>query len=198
MNALLSSVENFFTSNVLLTTTAVDVSDKARMLGFDVQFLIQTGIHMVTGLLLFAILGKLLFKPVKEILIKRKETIANEYETIKRESEAAAALKKGYEIKIGEINKEAEEILTKARQAAIAQENKILHEARQEADRIHSRAALAIEREKEKVRDDIRKEIIEVATLMASKFVASSMTELARNELFEKAVSEMGEDTWLS
>jgi len=198
LNALLSSVENFLASNVLLTNTTADVSEKARILGFDQQLLIQTGIHMITGLLLFAILGKLLFKPVKDILVKRKETIANEYETIKRETETALALKKGYELKISEINKEAEDILTQARQAAVTQENKILHEARQEADRIHARAALAIEREKEKARDDVRKEIIEVATLMASKFVAASMTELARNELFEKAINEMGEETWLN
>lgn len=194
MNALIS----FLTNSVLLTNTATDLTEKARILGFDQQLLIQTGIHMATALLLFAILGKLLFKPVKDILAKRKQAIADEYEKLSKETEAAAVLKKGYELKIADIKKEADEILEQARQAAIAQENKILHEARQEADRIHARANLAIDREREKAREEIRKEIIEVATMMASKFVAASMTDLAKNELFEKALSEMGEETWLN
>lgn len=198
MNALISSVESFLTSFVLLTNTAADVSEKARILGFDQQLLIQTGIHIITSLLLFAFLGKMLFKPVKEILAKRKQGIADEYETLKKETEAASVLRKGYELKIAEVKKEADEILAQARQAAIAQENKILHEARQEADRIHARATLAIEREREKAREDIRQEIIEVATMMASKFVAASMTDLTKNELFEKAINEMGEETWLN
>lgn len=198
MNALISSVEGFLTSVVLLTNTADANADMARILGFDLQLLIQTGIHIVTALVLFYILGKLLLKPVKEILAKRKQAIADEYEKLSKETEAATVLKKGYELKIAEIKKEADEILEQARQAAIAQENKILQEARQEADRIHSRATIAIEREREKAREEIRKEIIEVATMMASKFVATSMTDLAKNEMFEKALSEMGEETWLN
>lgn len=198
MNALISSVDGFLTSVVLLTNTATDLAGKSRILGFDQQLLIQTGIHIATSLLLFFFLGKMLFKPVKEILAKRKQGIADEYEHLRKETEAAAVLKKGYELKIADVKKEADEILAQARQAAIAQENKILHEARQEADRIHARASLAIEREREKAREDIRQEIIEVATLMASKFVAASMTDNAKNELFEKALNEMGEETWLN
>lgn len=198
MNALISSVEGLLTSFVLLTNTADDLAEKSRILGFDQQLLIQTGIHMITALALFYILGKLLFKPVKDMLAKRKQAIADEYEKLSKETEAASVLKKGYELKIAEVKKEADEILEQARQAAIAQENKILQEARQEADRIHARASLAIEREREKAREEIRKEIIEVATMMASKFVAASMTDLAKNEMFEKALSEMGEETWLN
>lgn len=198
MNTFLSSIDYFFANRVLLASNAADYSDKARILGFDQQMLISTAIHAATILLLIFILGKVLFKPVSKILVNRKENIAKEFKTIEIENETALALKKEYEIKIAEINKEADEILSNARKKALDQEGKIVQEAKQEADRIHARTSLEIEREKEKVNDDIRKEIIQVATMMASKFVAVSMTEQARNDFYEKALDEIGEDTWLN
>ncbi len=198
MNLILNGIEKLLANQVVLAETAKDLSENARILGFDMQLLLQLGLHIITVLLLFAILGKLLLNPVKDILTKRKQGIADEYEKIKTEMETANALKTGYELKIADVKKEADQILSDARQAALVQEGKIIHEAKQEAERIHTRAQLAIEREKEQAREDIRKEIIEVATMMASKFVATSMSESARNELFEKALNEMGEDTWLN
>lgn len=182
----------------LLAANAVDYSEKARILGFDQQLIISTVIHAATALTLIFVLGKLLFKPVNKILANRKENIENEFEAIEKNKKTALALKEEYELKIAEINKEAEKILSKARKSALDQESKIISEAREEADRIHTRAALAIEREKSKVKDDIRKEIIEVATLMASKFVSTSMTDQIRDELYEKTLSEIGEDIWLN
>lgn len=197
LNALLSSAYGLINNNLfLLTTTATDVEGKARILGFDSQLLLQTAIHGATALALFIILGKLIFKPVNKILEKRKETIANEYQIIKIQTEKGNALIEDYEVKLTHIKKEADEILAEARKAALAHENKMLSEAKLEVDRIFARSKLEIEREKEKVKDDIKKEIIEVATLMASKFVAATMDEKTRSQLFDQAISEMGENTW--
>ena len=57
---------------------------------------------------------------------------------------------------------------------------------------------LEISREKEQIKDDMRKEIIEVATTMASKFVAHSIDESKKEALIEETLENMGESTWLN
>ena len=58
--------------------------------------------------------------------------------------------------------------------------------------------ALQLELEKAKAEDEIRQEIIKVATAMAGKIVTVSLTEEQQNALLEETLKEMGDDTWLS
>ena len=54
------------------------------------------------------------------------------------------------------------------------------------------------ELEKLKVADDVKKEIVSVATAMAGKVAAASIDEAKQQELIDETLKEMGEDTWLS
>lgn len=60
------------------------------------------------------------------------------------------------------------------------------------------RAHLEVEREKEQIKDEMRREIIEVATVMASKFVAASISEEQKNTLVNETLTDMGDSTWLN
>lgn len=77
-------------------------------------------------------------------------------------------------------------------------ENDIIDEANEEAARVKNRATQEIELEKAKAEDEIRQEIIKVATAMAGKIVTVSLTEEQQNALLEETLKEMGDDTWLS
>ena len=58
--------------------------------------------------------------------------------------------------------------------------------------------AIEIEREKDQVKDDMRKEIIEVATEIAGRFVVMSISEKQQQEIVEETIEAMGDDIWLS
>lgn len=165
---------------------------------FEPELVPQIALHILTALALFFILGKLLFKPVRNILEKRKDEIAGEYKRIEEDTEAVATLKTEYEGKLKNINKEADQILAHARKRAIEREDEIIKEAKAEADRLMKRAHLEIEREKEQKKDEMRREIIEVATVMASKFVAASISEEQKNTLVKETLTGMGDSTWLN
>lgn len=167
-----------------------------RILGFDLQLLIQTGLQMMAALLLFFVLGRLLFNPVREILRKRQEEIENTFKKIETDSKEAETLKSEYDGKLKNIKLEADKILSHAHTRAIAREDEIVKEAHEEANRILQRAHLEIERERESMKDDIRREIIEVATLMASKFVEASLSEDQQRVLINQTINEMGDDIW--
>ena len=163
---------------------------------FTPQTAVQIVLHMITVLILFYVLYRLLFNPVRDILEKRKQEIADEFQRIDDDTKAVALLKTEYEGKLTNINAEADQILAHARKRAIEREDEIVKNAKDEADRLIKRAHLEIAREKEQMQDEVRKEIIEVATVMASKFVAATINEELKSQLVEETLSGMGESTW--
>lgn len=165
---------------------------------FEPELIPQIALHMLTVLILFGALGYLLFKPVRTILENRKNEIAGEYKRIEEDTEAVATLKTEYEGKLKNINTEADQILAHARKRAIEREDEIVKEAKAEAERLMKRAHLEIEREKEQKKDEMRREIIEVATVMASKFVAASISEEQKDSLVKETLTGMGDSTWLN
>ena len=52
--------------------------------------------------------------------------------------------------------------------------------------------------EKQKMADDVKKEIVSVAALMAGKVVASSMDVTIQDSLIDETLKEIGDSTWLS
>ena len=92
----------------------------------------------------------------------------------------------------------SQEILDAARKKAKKQEADILSEAREEANRIVDRANREIELEKKKALEDMKTEIVSIASLMAEKAVAASMDVKIQDSLIEETLKEMGESTWQS
>lgn len=74
----------------------------------------------------------------------------------------------------------------------------ILEEARAEAGRILDRASREIDLEKKKALEDVKTEIVSIASLMAGKAVAASMDVKLQDSLIQETLKEMGESTWQS
>lgn len=169
-----------------------------RLINFDPQWINDIVITGVNVFILFFALSYFLFDPVKDYLEKRRQKIAGDLETAKTSREDALALKAEYEEKLKDINKEAEQIMDDARKKAKRQEADILAEAREEAGRIINRANREIELEKKKALEDVKQEIVSIASLMAGKAVAASMDIKIQDALVEETLKEMGESTWQS
>lgn len=179
---------------VLLEAT----EEKTRLFGLDAQLLFDAALLLVTMLVLYILLSYLLFNPVRQILQKRQDRIAGEKKQAEDDKEAASKLKAEYEAKLKNIDKEAEEILSDAKKRAARNESRILEEAKAEADRIVEHAKAEVLLEKKKAADDIKQQIIEVATLMAGKVAAVSIDQKKQAALIDEALKEIGEETWLS
>jgi len=156
---------------------------------------------LITGVnifILFFAMSYLLFNPARDFLEKRRNKIASDLETARSSKEDAVALKAEYEAKLKAIDKEAEAILDEARKKAKKQEAEIVAEAKEEAARIIARANREIDLEKKKALDDVKNEIVSIASLMAGKAVAASMDVKIQDTLIEETLKEMGESTWQS
>ena len=170
----------------------------SRLFDLDWQLLADSCLMIIAIFFLFLILSYFLFNPARKMLEGRKEKIRNELETAKTAMQNAQSLKKEYEAKLKEIDKEAESILSEARRKALANENAIVAEAKEEAARILDRARVEAELEKQKMSDDVKREIIVVASLMAGKIVSASVDTAMQNQLIDETLKEMGDKTWLN
>lgn len=169
-----------------------------RLFTLDAQFLFDTIVLALSMLLLFAALSYLLFNPVRDMLEKRKQRIVDDREAAKREKEEATSYKQEYEKKLQEVDKEVQLILSEARKKAMKNENAIIAEAKEEAARIMARANAEIELEKKRALDDMKQEMIAIASMMAQKVVSASIDTDVQESLIDETLKEMGENTWLS
>ena len=165
-----------------------------RLFNLDAQLLFDACVMALSMLVMFTFLSYLLFKPVRKLLEDRKQRVADEQESAKNDRKEAAVYKEEYEQKLKEIDKEAQAILSEARKKAMKTENEIVAEAKEEAARIITRANNEIELEL----DDMKQEMISIASAMAGKVVAASIDTSVQDELIEETLKEMGEQTWLS
>ena len=169
-----------------------------RLFTLDAQFLFDAIVLALSMLVLFTALSYLLFNPVRDMLEKRKQRVVDDQETAKREKAEAIAFKEEYDLKLKQVEKEAEAILSEARKKAKQNEMKIVAEAKEEAARIIARANAEIELEKKRALDDMKQEMIAIAAMMAKKVVAASIDTNVQESLIDETLKEMGESTWLS
>lgn len=170
--------------------------DYSFLFNLDAQLLFDTILLAVAVFFLFLLMSYLLFDPARKLLKDRQERIANDINSAKDDKETAAALKAEYEGRLKEIDKEAEEILSEARQKAIKNEAKIIDEAKEEASRIIKRAQEEAELEKKHTMDDMKQEMIQIASLMAQKVVSASIDTQIQDTLVDETLKEMNNSTW--
>ena len=155
------------------------------------QLLFDAALLAIAVFFLYMLMSYLLFNPARKLLKDRQDHISSELDEASADKEKAAALKAEYEAKLKEIDKEAETILADARQKALKNQNRIVNEAR-----IVKHAQEEALLEKKHARNHMKQEMITVASLMAQKVVASSITAEIQSTLVDETLKEMGESTW--
>lgn len=169
-----------------------------RLFDLDMQLIADAGLMMLAIFALFLFASYFLFNPAREMLKKRQDKIKDELDSAAQDMEEAAALRSEYEGKLKNIDKEAEEILSDARKRALANENKIIAQAKEEAAGIIERAKVEAELEKQKAADEVKREMVVIASMMAGKVVKASIDTSIQESLVNETLKEIGESTWLS
>lgn len=167
-----------------------------RIFDLDLQLLNDALILAINIFILFFAASYLMFNPVRDMLKKRQDKIAADIASATQSKEEALALKANYDTRLKEVDKEVEAILSEARKKAMKREEEIVAEAKEEAARIIKRAQTEIDLERKHAMDDMKKEMIQIASMMAGKIVTQSMNIEIQDALVEETLKEMGESTW--
>ena len=150
-------------------------------------------ISLCNLLLLYLMLKKFLYKPVKKVLADRQAAIDARY----READAARseALKAQAEWneKMADADTQAAGIVSSAVESANRQSSAILGETREKADRMISRARAEAEAERRRAEDDIKTQIADVSVILAGKILDREINAEDHSDLINSFISEIGE-----
>lgn len=169
-----------------------------RLFDLDFQLLFDSVSLGISVFFLFLIMSYFLFNPVRKLLQDRQEKIRQDIASAAQDKEDSAKVKAEYEKRLKDVDKEAETILSEARQKALKNEAKIIADAKEEAAHIIARAGEEADLEKKRAADEMKQEMISIASVMAGKVVAANIDTTIQNELVEETLKEMGDATWQS
>jgi len=155
------------------------------------QTFIQMGPYLISFGVLVFFFAKFLYKPVKDILRTRAETIEADIKDAAENKASAEELKTLYDQKLRDIEIERNAILDDARKEATVRLNQILGEAKTEAQITRERAKRDIATEQERVKTEIYQAIVDISTDMAAKLVSASIDQQTQDKLFAEAMDEL-------
>lgn len=143
-------------------------------------------------LILYFILRKLLFKPVKKMIDSRQKEVDDMYESAEGDRRDAANMKAEYEEKLEAAEAESQEILRSAVRRAQLREEEILREAGEQAARTLERAEEQIELEKKRAINEVKDEVSGLAIGIASAVIERDVSEAEHKALIDSFIENMG------
>ena len=140
--------------------------------------------QLCASAVLFFLMYKLAYKPVKKILDTRSEFEQSRLaEAEKLQEENEKINKKAQEI-ITEANKTAEMIVKDAKQEAAEERDKILSDAQKQSSQILDNANRQAKQQHDKIMKDMHGEIVDVAISAAEKMLQDKIdTEIDKNNI---------------
>lgn len=131
----------------------------------------QILISLINLLIMFRILKKFLFKPVKKVVDARTEQVKSIYTDAEQSRNDANQMKNEYEQRLASARQEADSMIKTATQTAQKKGDQIVFEAKAQASHVKQKAEEEIAQQKKKMLQDVRGEISELAVDIASKVV---------------------------
>ena len=153
-----------------------------------------TFIAQILNLFLQAFLiKKFLFKPIREILNKRREMADAQLSDAQKAKDEAIAMKAEYEQNMAEARTRAGEIVSNAQKTASVQSDEIIKEANRQAASIKEKAEKDIALEKKKAVNEIKEEIGQVAMEIAGKVIEREISPEDHQKLIDEYIENVGE-----
>ena len=144
-------------------------------------------------LLIFLLVKKFLYKPVKKMLETRQNAIQSDYDAAENAKNQAIADKEAYEEKLQGAKAEADHVIKSAVNIAAEREKEIIEEAKMKADGIIRQAQTDAYLERKKAEDSIKKEIVEVSSLLTEKMLEREVTLDDHKKFIDSFIEGIGE-----
>ena len=139
------------------------------------------------------LIKRFLFKPIGEILEKRRQKADEQIREAEAAKAQAQAMKESYEKDMAEARQKAGEILATAQKNAADQSERMLQEAAGEAAAIRARAQSEVAQERRKAVNEAKNEIGGIAMEIAGKVIEREISEEDHRKLIEEFIENVGE-----
>lgn len=141
------------------------------------------------------LIKRFLFKPINEVLEKRRVLADAQIREAEKAKEEAQAIKSEYETNMLEAKNKANEILVTAQKTAAVQSEEMLKEASAQAAAMKAKAESDIAQEKRKAVNEIKNEIGGMAMEIAGKVIEREICEEDHTKLIDEFIANVGEES---
>lgn len=156
------------------------IVDVLAKIGFDWQMALA---NLVNFLIIFYILKRFAFAPIKKALDQRAQKIAQGLEDAKAAESERVMAKSNYEQKMQEARAEAQKIVAQAQEQSDAMVKKATTETEEKVASMLAEARALIAKEKDIMQRELEAKTVDIATMVAEKIIKKEL-----NPETEKAV----------
>ncbi|MCR4728455.1 MAG: F0F1 ATP synthase subunit B [Lachnospiraceae bacterium] len=139
------------------------------------------------------LIKKFLFKPIREILEKRKAKADAEIGEAVKAREEAETMKLEYEKSMSDAKSKASDIIATAQKAATKQSEDMIREASEQVVQMKAKAENDIELEKRKAVNEIKDEIGSMAMEIAGKVIEREVNATDHAKLIDEFINKVGD-----
>lgn len=166
-------------------------------LNVSVDFnLVNMLVQLTATLVLYFILRKFLYFPIKDLLNKRQDYIMKNVEDSEKNNLKSQVALRDYELKLKEAKKEASEIVDQAKKRADDIVNKSVSDAKEESRKIMEKADKELANKKSMAMDEMKGDMVNIAILAAEKLIGENISTKKDKEIIEKSIEEVGKEQW--
>ena len=153
----------------------------------------QILISLANLLILFFIIKRFLFQPVKNVLAKRQQTLDDSYAAAEQANLAASENKRAWEEKLAEADAAADAVMQTATEQARYRGEKLIEEAQSRADSILRTAQSEAELARRKATEEIKREIVDVSEALTEKLLEREINMDDHRTLVDSFLAKIGE-----
>jgi F-type H+-transporting ATPase subunit b len=149
----------------------------------------QFGIQLVAFLVFCWLLWKFAVGPIVKVLDERQDKIRESLASAERMQQELKATQARNEEALLEARREAQEIVANARQSGEQLLTRAREEANAQAETYLTRAQETLRQETEQARQQLRGEVVDIATLAAGQILKKELNPEAQKHLIEETLA---------
>ncbi len=153
----------------------------------------QIVISLANLLILFLIIRKFLYKPVKKLLKNRQDAVEKQYEDATNAQKNADENKAIWEEKMSQAETKADLIIKEAADTASTRGDEIVANAKAKASDIIKDAETEAQLERRKAEQDIKDDIIDLSTKLTEKMLSREINAEDHKELIDSFIDNIGD-----
>jgi F-type H+-transporting ATPase subunit b len=150
---------------------------------------------MLTFALLVVLLGKFAWKPLLRAIEERENYLRAEKEAAEQAKNAAEKIRNELDERLSVIRGEAQATIEAAYAEGAQARNEIVEEAKGTARAMMEKARRELEAEKQRLVDELRKEVAELSVMAAEKILKRKMDSAIQKEVLEDFFRELDQKT---
>ena len=154
----------------------------------------QILISLLNLYILYLIVKRFLFKPVKAVLEERRRELDSQYDAAEEERRIALASRREWEAKMQAADAEADAILQSAAERAKHRGDALMAEAKLRADSIVRLAENEADLERKKAVEGVKREIIEVSGALTEKLLGREINAEDHRNLIQSFIETIGDE----